>query len=506
MVITLDRTDNLTFSLVKLQRLGASFDSLRDGRPASRAVERQALRLAGDLGATAVPMLLRSLAAPDDARSRWAYALLLVLAGNDACGDRVIESIRAHADRPGAPGALRSRATALLAELGGEPHDCAASEDPSALRDQSLRELAACLDTPAEVARAADLLVHQLDDDELLNFIDEFAMSESRRAAAVIDELLVRDDIEERTRSELRRLRAPLSEPTPADRVSAPARPTVRIARHPDGREIVVVSARRASARPVRYRAMWALVDARGAMVDAGYRAELTGGAIERDLLEPMRDEGFDVQRAPARRGAAKVIAGARTRIATGGELPRDYYLGRDLLAIFQQHWDDHSVAGAEPDDNLTVMLARALDLLSVGELARARPLLERYVAHRPEDPEGLSNLGVCLMATGDYADACAHLARAADAEPSQSMHYWNLAAAAHRSGQLGRCYLALDAYMDRIDARPDAHQRRSAARELIAEYERFARVEYPGVDPYEVAQREVTAPSEGLRSTHPTR
>jgi hypothetical protein len=59
---------------------------------------------------------------------------------------------------------------------------------------------------------------------------------------------------------------------------------------------------------------------------------------------------------------------------------------------------------------------------------------------------------------------------------------------------------------MDRIDARPDAHQRRSAARELIAEYERFARVEYPGVDPYEVAQREVTAPSEGLRSTHPTR
>jgi len=463
--------DNITFSFIKLQRLGAAFDELRTGVPLTRGHERTVHRLGRELGSTSVPLLLRKLAARDEREVRLAQELLRLAGAVEAASRaRVTDSLRGLAAAPDE--ALRKRAAALLGEI-GDSEEQTAADDPSSMRDRSLRELARCLDTAAEVARAADLLVVQLDDEELLSFLDDFAASEAPRAAALIDELLVRDDLDERTRSELRRLRAPLRTPHKTTRPAA--RATVRVGEHEDGRCVIVGTVRRDGSRPVRYRSLWAVIDEAGQLVDAGYCSELTGGAVQRDLIAPMREEGFEVERAATRLGRTRLIAATRATIAAGGELPSDFYLGRDIFGMRDEHWTH----GRDADGDLTALLARAIDLQSIGEHARAKPLFERYVACRPDDAEGLANLGVCLMEMGEVADACEHLGRATQLDPEEALHHWNLAAAAHRAGQLGRCYLALKDYIANADARGDAGERLQSALASIAEYERIARLEH---------------------------
>ncbi len=442
-----------------------------------------------ELGCTALPMLLRKLSHADESVSTWAGTLIELIASAPSARDRVVRDLRDLANQPNAAPALRARASAVLAELGAvEPPQPTNEVDALALRDRSLRELASCLDSAAEIARAADLLVHQLEEDELLGFLDEFATGEPRRAAALLDEILVRDDVDERTRSELRRLRAPLRQTErQTTHVRRRARPLVRIARHDDGRELVLCVLRRPQVRPVRYRVLWCVSDGSGVMLDADYKAEVTGGAIERDMLEPLRGDGFDIRRVPSRAGASKLVSWARTAIERGYELPREYYLGCDVVGLFDEHWPQDG----DISDDLTVMLARAIDLLAIAEYQRARPLLERYVAARPDDAEGCSNLGVCLLAVDDPLAAAEQLTRAAWLEPANALHSWNLAAAAHRAGNRGRCYLALLDYNARTDARANADVRGESAEEFVAEYERLVRVEYGDVAPTIVAHAE---------------
>jgi hypothetical protein len=259
---------NLTFSFIKLQRLAASFDELCDGSAEAtgqRGAERTLVRLVRELGTTAVPLLVRKLGSPRADAARWAGTLLGQLADDAGARDRVLDAVRACATASGSNDRERARAQALLADLDGE-----GVAGNTAVRDRSLRELARCLESPAEVARAADLLLPQLAADEPLEVLDAFGTSEADRAAALLDELLVRDDLDERTRSELRRLRAPLRvERRPAPTATR-ARPAVQVAVHPDGRELVVAIARRGAARPPRYRAFGALADEEGTMLDAG--------------------------------------------------------------------------------------------------------------------------------------------------------------------------------------------------------------------------------------------
>jgi Tfp pilus assembly protein PilF len=136
--------------------------------------------------------------------------------------------------------------------------------------------------------------------------------------------------------------------------------------------------------------------------------------------------------------------------------------------------------------------LARALDLVGVGLHDRAHPLLERYVAEAPDDAEGWESLGLCTLAKGDAAAAHRMLCRAVLLDPTSPMHHWNLAAAAHRAGRMGGCHLALLAYLELTgDLGPAEAERRTRASRLIAEYERFARLEYPLVAPADLARTE---------------
>jgi Flp pilus assembly protein TadD len=134
-------------------------------------------------------------------------------------------------------------------------------------------------------------------------------------------------------------------------------------------------------------------------------------------------------------------------------------------------------------------MLERAIDLLAAREPAQARPLLERYVAGSPGDPEGHAQLGLCQLGLGDAAGAMHHLGRAAWLDPDQPIYQWNIAAAAHAAGRRGACYLGLCAYADGGDASPGAGERRAIAARFIGEYERLAGLEHPDTPPEALAR-----------------
>src|SRR5690606_16483628 len=126
-------------------------------------------------------------------------------------------------------------------------------------------------------------------------------------------------------------LRAPLPRGAPPARMPG-AR--AHAGRRDDGCELVVGVVRRPDSQPVRYRSVWLVIDDAGALVDAGYRAESTYGAIERDILRPAARAGFRLRRVPLRTGAGRLAQAARAAIARGHALPRDYYLGRDIFGL----------------------------------------------------------------------------------------------------------------------------------------------------------------------------
>lgn len=466
-----------------LHRLRASFDGTR-----SRGDERGLLDDARALGATAVPLCVRELTAdggPDPARRMWAAALLRAAA--EVAGDRVRAAL--HEVAAGvAPDEAKLAALGLLAELGDETAT-ARFADPDRIHKQSLARFATQLDTAADVASAADLLVSRLSAEEIVEFIEAFAEASPDGARRLADELCARIDLDVAARGELVRVAAPLRLTCPPPAARPLGRPALLVGlRHADGR-IVVAVARRSPAvdgRPAsrrRWRFLCVLCDAAGAVADVHYRDDATLASLREDVVMPLEDAGyarFTITNAAARR---LVGAAARRTVAAGRALPSAYYLGRDLFGLT----DAHVVGRAgEP----AALLGRAVDLLAAGESGRARPLLEHCVAMAPDDAEAASSLGLCLLAQGDLAAAMRSLERAAWLEPAWPLHHWNVAAAAHRAGLLDACARALRNFLARADeplaaAIDPGHTRRiSLARRFIADHARYEGATAGGDEP----------------------
>jgi Flp pilus assembly protein TadD len=472
-------------SFVKLVRLGASFTEIEARGRLPVAHERTVRRLVVELGATAVPALVRQLCGGRVTSAGWAAALLEELAERpDGPRLRVAAALRAAAAEATVNEPARMRVLSLLARIGVELPATVTIPNLFTLRDRSLRELASSLDSAAEVARAADLLVTQLDDDDLLDFCDDFVTREPASAAALLDEMLGRDDVGEQTRGELRRLRAPLAVGPRSHAGRGPGgRPMVQGGRHRDGRHVLVAVTPRPGV-PRRYRALVAVIGKAGLLEAVTYQPELTLGALQRNVVAPLRTAGFALRRATLRLAASRIAVAARAARADARKLPSDFYLGRDIVGLTSEH-----LGAGPPSSHHAALLSRALDLLAAGEQAQARPLLLRYVALRPEDPEGCANLGVCLLGLGAAGEALTHLRRAIWLEPQGSLHFWNLAAAHHARGDLGGCYLALTDYVDRNDTSARAEERQRVAAGFLAEYDRLARVAHTNVDPTLVAR-----------------
>ena len=462
---------SISGSWAGLHRLRASFDG-----PRTRSEERVLLDEARELGATAVPLCARELAAAATPERRaWAVTLLRSLA--ETSSDRVLAALRALAGGTASDDA-KLAALGLLAELGDESAT-ASFADPDRVHQKSLERFATQLDTAADVASAADLLVSRLEPEEIIEFVESFAEASPEGARRLADELCARVDLEVAARSELVRVAAPLRLTCPPPVARPLGRPALLVGlRHRDGRIVVAIARRSPPPATRRWRFLCVLCDAAGSVADVHYRDDATLTVLRETVLRPLEDAGyerFSMTGAAARR---MVGAAARRTVASGHALPSAYYLGRDLLGIT----DGHVVGGRAGEP--VALLGRAVDLLAAGESERARPLLEHCVAIAPDDAEAASSLGLCLLAQGDLAGAVRNLQRAAWLEPSWPLHHWNLAAAAHRAGDLAVCASALRAFLARADdpsigtlagSVDPGHQRRvSLARRFVADHARL--------------------------------
>jgi tetratricopeptide (TPR) repeat protein len=126
--------------------------------------------------------------------------------------------------------------------------------------------------------------------------------------------------------------------------------------------------------------------------------------------------------------------------------------------------------------------LERGLAYLEGGKPEAARRRLQRFVKAHPDQAEGRSALGVCLLQLDDYPGAMGHLHEAARLEPDEPLHRWNLAAAAKQADRLGGAYLALRDYLTLHDDGEGALERHKEARAFVRAYERMLRDTHPGV------------------------
>lgn len=167
---------------------------------------------------------------------------------------------------------------------------------------------------------------------------------------------------------------------------------------------------------------------------------------------------------------AARVIEVLRTR----GGLADDTVQALDAL---------HREATATAADRAALeALERGLEYLEAGRPRAARRRLERFVQHQPDNAEGRSALGVCLLELDEIDAAIDQLTEAIRLEPGQALHRWNLASAAKQADRMGGCYLALRDYMSLPDDADGAAERRDEAKNFVRAYERMLRGNHPGV------------------------
>ncbi|MGZ3404872.1 MAG: tetratricopeptide repeat protein [Polyangia bacterium] len=126
--------------------------------------------------------------------------------------------------------------------------------------------------------------------------------------------------------------------------------------------------------------------------------------------------------------------------------------------------------------------LERGLEYLEAGRPRAARRRLERFVQRQPDNPEGRSALGVCLLELDEIDAAIDQLSEAIRLEPGQALHRWNLASAAKQADRMGGCYLALRDYLALPDDAEGAGERRDEAKSFVRAYERMLRGNHPGV------------------------
>ena len=471
---------------MKLQRVRRSFDDVDSlGRIQMRTLKR----LARDLGAVCIPLCVRELGHDGEAveRSRWASALLLDL-GRSEHGDAVSLALEELVARMPEGSPARLRALGLLADL-GQPLPAGAGLQRSATEvERSIRELTSQLTDAAGVARVGDTLARLMPAHEMLVLVDALCTNRAEPAVLLIAELLLRNDLEEPVRRQLKRMYAELR--TGDGPVRAPGGQPVATAvlgRHADGSRAVVAWRLIERRAPGVCRALSLVIDGQGSLVRGDYRDDLSTGGPEREMLEPLRRRGYQLETVSRADAAQLVIRAGQAAHRLGRTLPRSFFLGRDLLQIYDQH-----TAGLVLQQDLSSILDRAYMLSSAGHQERARSLFERFIAQVPDRADGHAGLAMCLMALDEPTEALKHLHRAAWLEPNNANHHWNLAAVAYRQNRVGGCYLALVEYLAHAgaddEAPGDAAERRELAVRFVSEYERIARLEYPEVTPAQVA------------------
>lgn len=426
-------------------------------------------RLVHRLGAICVPLLGRELCHADPARRDIARAALAHLATTDARA-RVITELRTiAASEAGDEGKVC--ALGLLAELG--ERGAARFQDPSAIQRRSALALAAQLDTPADVAAAADLMIRQLEDDDALQLLAVMADVAAAAAQRLGAELCVRLDLPAELRERINEI---VFGDAPEEEVAArrAPRPT-HVAILVDAAARLVVVASRKVCGERRWRRFAVLIDRDGRIDDCLHEDATDDHA---PLCAKLTADGYRVASSDLERARGIVAAAARQTAEDPTRLSSAYYLGRDLLDLGDAHLGGR--AHAHPT---STTLGRAIELIADGEPARAQLLLARCAPDGDAAADVAAAEAACLLAAGKTSEAVAPLTRACELEPAFALHHWNLAAALHQLGDRDGACRALRAFLSAsmtpsgLMADPDQPARVGLASRLVAELERTARL-----------------------------
>jgi hypothetical protein len=461
-------------AFVDLRRLADWFASLARPHSVRPSIDRIVRRL----GAVCIPLLGRELMSSDTTRREAARRGLSQLAAKGsaeavvALRARVVAELRRIASSDTSDDG-KVCALGLLTELG--ERSTAKFADHDAIQRRSALALATELDNPADVAAAADMMVHQLDDDEIVNLVDVMVTASAGAAYHLAAELCARLDVSADTRDRIAEVALGTAAPLPVhERAPRPVQVAVLVDAATD-RAVVVASRKVAGER--RWRRWAVLIAAHGGIDDCVHEDHAGVDTDHAPIVANLVGDGYAVVTSDLERARGLVAAAAR-RSASASELPdrlpAAYYLGRDLLDLGEAHLGGR--AHAHPT---STTLGRAVELIADGEHARAHVLLARC----DESSDVLAATAACLLAQGRHADALAPLSRAAELEPQFPLHHWNLASALHQLGDASACYQALRRFIS-TSARPsglfgdpDQPARVALASRLLAELERTARL-----------------------------
>jgi tetratricopeptide (TPR) repeat protein len=428
-------------------------------------------RITRRLGATAVPLLGRELRGADPARREAAREALATLATDDRARARVLVELRSVTAGKVIDEA-KVCALGLLAELG--EHGAAKFSDPSAIQRRSALALAAQLETAADVASAADLMVHQLDDGDVVQMLELLASASPGPAYRLAHELMARLDVAAEQRA---RIAALVSISSAPELATARRTRSTRVAVLVDAAARIVVVASRKVSGERRWRRWAVLIGASGRVDDCLHEDDANDDG---DLvIANLCADGYRVASTELDHARTVVTSAVRLAAIDPARLTSAYYLGRDLLDLEDAHIARNAEASSDhPTDRF---LGHALELLAAGEPARARAILERHTDVETADTAGA--LGACMLAQGETAAAIAPLERAIAGEPTWPLHHWNLATALHLLGDSRGCYHALRRFVatsanpSGLYGDPDQPGRVACAERMLAEIERTARL-----------------------------
>jgi tetratricopeptide (TPR) repeat protein len=159
----------------------------------------------------------------------------------------------------------------------------------------------------------------------------------------------------------------------------------------------------------------------------------------------------------------ARVPGSPQFREAVARHFAERYAAQGEHAAVAVGDDEIHVVVGANGEDPKDAVVA----MLRAGRIADAVPFLETLVRARPDDVEGLYNLGIAHSELGRFDAAVAHLTRAVELAPKHS-HAWSGLGVAYQ--RLGQSDLALDAMRKAVDADPeDAYAQRNLGGVLLA-------------------------------------
>ncbi|MEO8701177.1 MAG: hypothetical protein ABI867_14095 [Kofleriaceae bacterium] len=452
-----------------LRRLSDCF-----ARVSIASTDRMVARIARRLGATAVPLLGRELRHASGGRRELARNALAILAAT-AVRPRVLDELRGVVCDDQAGDEAKVCALGLLAELGEQA--AARFSDPGAIQRRSALALAAQLESAADVASAADLMVHQLADTDVIQMLEILVEAAPAAAHRLATELACRLDVELAQRDRIRALVTTAAPPESSPRAVQPTHVAVLV----DAAARIVVVVSRKFSKERRWRRWAVLIGATGHIEDCLHeddaRPLADGTESPADgLIANLCADGYRVASSDVDHARTVVAAAVRrsARAADSRQIGSGYYLGRDLLEL----GDAHVIR--TPDHDTGSALARAHELLATGDATAAQLLLDHETA---EDPAVAGALGACLLVQGDLAASVVALERAIAGDPAWPLHHWNLAVAAHRLADHQACYHALRRFIA-TSAAPtglygdlDQPGRVACAERMLAELERAARL-----------------------------